>query len=130
MSSVQSFVSSPSHGARFFVATRASAPIYNENGSVVTVGSPAVTQTAALGQVVRDMGKTIRTPGISSLASSVLTQVVLRKVTKAGSNATALAAGGVVDANGFVGFSEGAQDSRNATLTYYINVYDGYWASI
>jgi hypothetical protein len=75
------------------------------------------------------MGKTIRTPGISSLASTVTSQVLLRKVTKAGSSATGLVAG-MVDSNGFVGFSEGSQDSRNATLTYYINVYDGYWASI
>jgi len=121
MSSVQSAVASPSHGARFFVAARATAPYYNASGALSS-------STQALGTVVRDMGKTVRTPGISAL-SGVTTQLILRKVAKVGTNPTALVAG-QVGTNGFVGFSEGAQDPNNTTLTFYINVYDGYWASI
>jgi hypothetical protein len=120
MSSVQSVVASPSHGARFFVATRASAPIYN------AAGASGTAQDA--GTVVRDMGKTIRTPGISAVGI-VTTQLILRKVTKVGVSPTALASGGLAPAAGFVGFSNGSEDSRNAGLTFYINVYDGFWAS-
>ena len=122
MSSVQSAVASPSHGARFFVSTRSSAPIYSATGVAGTAQS--------VGTVVRDMGKTIRTPGISALATSVVTQQVLRKVAIVGTSPTALAAGGLTPTTGFVGFNEGSQDPNNAGLTFYINVYDGYWASI
>ena len=122
MSSVQSLVASPSHGARFFVAARASAPCYTATGAAA---SPS---TAALGTVVRDMGKTIRTPGASAVGT-VTTQVVLRKVARAQVNPTTLASGGVAPAAGFVGFVESAEDATNGWYTFYINVYDGFWAS-
>jgi hypothetical protein len=125
MSSVQSVVASPSRGTRFFVArnstTATSNTIYNALG-VAGTGKAA-------GTVVRDMGKTIRTPGITALDNSVLTQVVLRKVALVGTSPTGLAAGGLAPTTGFVGFSEGSEDSRNAGLTFYINVYDGNWVS-
>ena len=122
MSSVQSVVASPSRGPRFFVSTSATSNTYTATG--------AAGSTVAAGVVVRDMGKTIRTPGISALDDSVVTQVILRKVARANSGATALAAGGLAPAAGFVNFIDGVEDSRNIFYTFYINLYDGEWAAV
>jgi hypothetical protein len=119
MSSVQASLASASRD-RFFVAARASAPVYSAAGVAGTV--------ASVGTVVRDMGKTIRTPGITAVGT-VTAQLILRKVARVGVSATTLASGGVAPTTGFVGFSEGSEDANNGTLTYYINLYDGYWVS-
>ena len=124
MSSVQSVVASPSRGARFFVSTSATSNTYTATG--------AAGATVAAGVVVRDMGKTIRTPGISALNSSVVTQVILRKVARAAPSvgATALLAGGLTPAAGFVGFVESNEDASNSYYTFYINLYDGEWVAV
>jgi hypothetical protein len=124
MSSVQSVVASPSRGARFFVSVAAAS-----NTSLAT-GAATTPATVAAGVVVRDMGKTIRTPGISALANSVITQRILRKVARANSGATALPAGGLIPATGFVGFDEGDEDASSSFYTFYIDLYDGEWVAV
>lgn len=120
MSSVTSVLASPSNGARFFVAVVAAAPIYNASGAQSGT-------TMAINTVVRDMGKTIRTPSADAVGA-VTTQLVLRKVAIAASGATAGLVNGV--ASSFVGFSEGNQPSNIGAVVFYINLYDGKWASI
>jgi hypothetical protein len=122
MSSVQSVVASPSRN-RYFVSISATADCFKADGSAA---SPA---TVAAGVVVRDMGKTIRTPGISAVGT-VTSQLVLRKVARSQVNATTLASGGLAPAAGFVGFVEGAQDPTNSWYTFYISVYGGEWAAV
>ena len=119
MSSVTSSLASPSHGARFFVSV-ASAPIYTAAGA--SAGSNIGANT-----VVRDMGKTIRTPGAVAVGS-VTTAVLLRKVAIANANPTVLPAGGV--ATSFVGFNDGPENPADAQNVFYINVYDGKWVSV
>jgi hypothetical protein len=116
MSSVVSSVASPANGARFFVSINAASTIYTAAG--VSSTGPAA------GVVVRDMGKTIRVPGITTVGS-VTSQLILRKVATVNASRTAVPAGGI--ATNFVGFSEGGQDTTNV---YYINLYDGKWAGL
>jgi hypothetical protein len=124
MSSVQSVVASPSRGARFFVSTAAASNTYTATGAATPGGG-----SVAAGVVVRDMGKTIRTPGAGAVGT-LTSQVLLRKVARANSGATALASGGVAPAAGFVGFVEGNEDASNIFYTFYINLYDGEWAAV
>jgi len=121
MSSVQSVVASTSRTGRFYVSINATSNTYTATG--------AAGANLAAGIVVRDMGKVIRTPGITALNSSVITQVILRKVARANSGATALVAG-QVGTSGFVGFVEGNEDASNPFYTFYINLNDGEWVAL
>jgi hypothetical protein len=123
MSSVQSVVASTTRN-QFFVSLVSGAECYTAAGANA---SPST--AGAAGVVVRDMGKTIRTPGISAVGS-VTSQLILRKVARTQVNATMLASGGLAPTTGFVGFIEGAQDPSNSWYTFYINLYGGKWASV
>jgi len=120
MSSVTSSVASAYHGARFFVSIKSGAEMYDVNGHILEDGMTANT-------VVRDMGKTIRTPGISALGVQT-NQVILRKVAVANTNSSVLPSGGV--AKNFVGFSDGDETPSNPRSVFYINLYDGSWVSV
>jgi hypothetical protein len=124
MSSVQSVVASPSRGARFFVSTSTQSSTYTAAGAA-TPGNGYV----AAGVVVRDMGKTIRTPGISAVGT-VTSQLILRKVARANPGAATLASGGLAPTTGFVGFVEANEDDSNIFYTFYINLYGGNWAAV
>ena len=109
-------LAAPVHGSRFFVSLTAAAPTYTAAGAAGTA--------QAVNVIVRDLGKTIRTP--STYLSGVTSQLILRKVARVQAQ-TALVAG---QATSFVGFSEGGQDPSLATSVFYINLYDGKWGSV
>ena len=119
MSSATSSVASAYHGARFFVSISATSLTYDANG----VAGPSTLANV----VVRDMGKTIRTPS-STGVGSVTRQMILRKVAIDNSYSTVLPAGGVV--TDFIGFSEGGEVPSNNRSVFYINLYDGNWVSV
>ena len=121
MSSVIAVEASPLRSARFFVSTNASSEVYNADGS------SAGTAVAA-GVLVRDMGKTVRTPAASTVGS-LSTQVILRKVQRVIGASTSLV-NGMAPATGFVGFSEGNESLTSSYYTFYINVLGGKWASV
>ena len=133
MTSVTSSLASAYHGARFFVCIDPGAPHYDINGNPPPVNYPSL----GANLVVRDMGKTIRTPS-QSVAQLVGPntgpntgpgrQLILRKVAVANSNSTVLPLTGA--ATNFVGFSEGGQDPNNLNNVFYINLYDGKWVSV
>ena len=111
------YTASTSSGSQFFVAQGAYTTAYDLNDVTIMSNIP-------IGTVVRDMGKTVRTPAAAPV-TGVTTQVVLRKVCAVtGSNPTGLTAG---QATSFVGFSEGGQ---TAATSYYINLLSGDWMSI
>lgn len=124
MSSVNSIVASAKHGSRFFVSLAANSDIYTSNASPV----PGLGWVPA-GVVVRDMGKTIRTPSDSPIGA-ITTQVILRKVARvlpSNGVATSLVNGMASSYNGFV---ETVEDVNNPYYTFYINITHGEWAAI
>jgi hypothetical protein len=121
MSSVVAVQASPLRAARFFVSTGAASDVYNADGS------SAGTALAA-GVLVRDMGKTVRTPAASTVGS-VSTQLILRKVARVTGASTGLVEG-MAPASGFVGFSESAESLTSSYYSFYINVLGGEWVSV
>jgi hypothetical protein len=122
MSSVQSVVASPSRGARFFVSRVSTAEAYTATGAAATPST-----AGAIGVVVRDMGKTIRTPADSAVGS-LATQFILRKVARVQVPTVTGLTNGM--ASTFVGFSEGSEDPTNGYYTFYINLLGGNWVSV
>jgi len=123
MSSVTSVTASPTHHARFFVNAKINPYTYSAVGAQTTI-----TVAAVGGVVVRDMGKTIRTPVTVLTGTYALTnQLILRKVARVQAQ-TALVAGNPPTA-GFVGFSQGGEDPSLASSVFYINLYDGNWVN-
>lgn len=119
MSSVQSVVASSANGARFFVNPTLNPTIY-------TAAGVSSTATLAAGTVVRDMGKTIRTPSAAAVGA-VTTQLVLRKVALASNGATTGLSAGI--ASSFVGFSESNLPSNIGAVVFYVNLLGGQWVS-
>jgi hypothetical protein len=121
MSSVLAVTASPVHASRFFVNIAATQAL-NAAGA----GTGAATGIAA-NTVVRDMGKTIRTPAAATVGS-LTTQVILRKVARVNTSPETGVSNGM--ASTFNGFVESNEDSSNIYYTFYINLLSGNWVSV
>lgn len=122
MTSVLSHISNLTRDAFFInIANVGSANYFKIDGTPETLHSSLMGSNSAGSVLLRDMGRTVRTPAQSPLAPTLTNQVILRKVVVVTSAPNSAASG--------TSSNPGEGDAVSSP-PFYINLMQGVWARV